>query len=47
MYIAFDTNNYNIVKEFMNDIFWDNNYRPNFALQYKKPVEFRTQLVFN
>ena len=47
MYIDFDINNYNTVQEFIDDIVWDNNnYRPSFALQYKNPVEFRTQLGF-
>ena len=47
MYIDFDINNYNTVQEFINDIVWDNNnYRPSFALQYKNPVEYRTQLGF-
>ena len=47
MYIDFDINNYNTVQEFMDDIVWDNNnYRPSFALQYKNPVEYRTQLGF-
>lgn len=45
--IDFDINNYNTVQEFTDDIVWDNNnYRPSFALQYKKPVEYRTQLGF-
>ena len=48
MYIDFDINNYNTVQEFINDIVWDNNnYRPSYALQYKNPVEYRTQLGFN
>jgi len=47
MHIDFDKNNYNTVQEFINDIVWDNNnYRPSFALQYKNPVEYRTQLGF-
>ena len=47
MYIDFDINNYNTVQEFIDDIVWDNNnYRPSFALQYKNPVEYRTQLGF-
>ena len=48
MYIDFDINNYNTVQEFIDDIVWDNNnYRPSYALQYKNPVEYRTQLGFN
>ena len=47
MYIDFDVNNYNTVKEFIDDIIWDNNnYRPSYALNYKKPIEYRTQLGF-
>ena len=47
MYIDFDINNYNPVQEFIDDIVWDNNnYRPSYALQYKNPVEYRTQLGF-
>lgn len=47
MNIDFDINNYNTVQEFINDIVYDNNYfRPRYALQYKNPVEYRTQLGF-
>lgn len=47
MYIDFDINNYNTVQEFIDDIVWDNNnYRPSYALKYKNPVEYRTQLGF-
>jgi len=47
MYIDFDINNYTTVQEFINDIIWDNNnYRPSYTLQYKNPIEFRTQLGF-
>ena len=47
MHIDFDKNNYNTVQEFIDDIVWDNNnYRPSYALQYKNPVEYRTQLGF-
>ena len=47
MYIDFDVNNYNTVKEFIDDIIWDNNnYRPSYALNYKNPIEYRTQLGF-
>ncbi len=35
------------LNEFINDIVWDNNnYRPSYALKYKNPVEYRTQLGF-
>ena len=47
MHIDFDKNNYTTVQEFIDDIVWDNNnYRPSFALKYKNPVEYRTQLGF-
>lgn len=35
------------VLEFIDEIVWDNNnYRPSFTLQYKNPVEYKTQLGF-
>ncbi|MBE6141179.1 MAG: IS3 family transposase [Firmicutes bacterium] len=47
MYIDFDINNYNTVQEFIDDIIWDNNnYRPSYALNYKTPIEYRTQSGF-
>ena len=47
IHFDFDKNNYNTVQDFIDDIVWDNNnYRPSFALQYKNPVEYRTQLGF-
>ena len=47
MYIDFDINNYNTVQEFIEDVIKDNNeYRPSYALNYKTPVEYRTQLGF-
>ena len=47
MYIDFDINNYNTVQDFIDDIIWDNNnYRPSYALNYKTPIEYRTQLGF-
>ena len=47
MHIDFDKNNYNTVQDFIDDIVRNNNnYRPSFALQYKNPVEYRTQLGF-
>ena len=46
MYIDFDINNYNIVQEFIDDIVWNNNFRQSYTLQYKNPVEYRTQLGF-
>lgn len=48
MYIDFDINNYNTAEEFIKDIVKDNNeYRPSYALNYKTPIEYRTQLGFN
>lgn len=47
MYIDFDVNNYNTVQEFIEDIVKDNNeYRPSYALNYKTPIEYKTQLGF-
>lgn len=47
MHIDFDNNNYNTVQEFIDDIVWDNNnYRPCYALKYKTPIEYKTQLGF-
>lgn len=47
MYIDFDINNYNTVQDFIDDIIYDNNYlRPSYALNYKTPIEYRTQLGF-
>lgn len=48
MYIDFDINNYNTVQEYIEDIVYDNNYyRPSYALKYKTPIEYRTQLGFS
>ena len=47
MYIDFDKNNYNTIQEFVDDIVKDNNYfRPSYALNYKTPIEYKTQLGF-
>ena len=47
MYIDFDINNYNTVQEYIDDIVYDNNYfRPSYALNYKTPIEYKTQLGF-
>lgn len=47
MYIDFDINNYSTVQEYIDDIVYDNNYlRPSYALKYKTPIEYRTQLGF-
>ena len=48
MSIDFDKNNYTTVQEFIDEIVKDNNYfRPSYALNYKTPIEFRTQSGFN
>ncbi len=48
MYIDFDINNYNTVQEFIEEIIKDNNYdRPSFSINYKTPIEYRTQLGFS
>ena len=47
MFIDFDTNNYNTVQEFIEDIVYDNNnLRPSYALKYKTPVEYKIQLGY-
>jgi len=47
MYIDFDINNYNTVQKFIDDIVWDNNnFRPSYALNYKTPIDYKTQLGF-
>ena len=47
MHIDFDKNNYNTVQDFIDDIVYDNNYfRPSYALNYKTPIEYKTQLGF-
>ena len=48
MYIDFNQNNYDTVDEYINDIIYDHNYlRPSYALNYKTPIEYRTQLGFD
>jgi 2,4-dienoyl-CoA reductase-like NADH-dependent reductase (Old Yellow Enzyme family) len=45
--IDLDINNYNTVQEFIDDIVWDNNnFRPSYALNYKTPIDYKTQLGF-
>ena len=47
MHIDFDKNNYNTVKEFIDDIVYDNNhFRPSYALKYTTSVEYKIQLGF-
>ena len=47
MYINFDIYNYSTVQEFIDDIVYDNYLRPSYALNYKTPIEYKTQLGFN
>jgi transposase InsO family protein len=48
MYIDFNQNNYETVQDYIKAIIEDhNNYRPSYALNYKTPIEYRTQLGFN
>ena len=48
MFIDFDINNYNTVQDFIKDIVEDNNYyRPSYALKYKTPIQYRTELGFS
>lgn len=47
MYIDFEVNNYSTVQKYINDIIYDNNnLRPSYTLNYKTPIEYRTQLGF-
>ena len=47
MYIDFNQNDYDNVEDYINDIIYDhNNIRPSYALDYKTPIEYRTQLGF-
>ncbi len=47
MNIDFDKDNYTTVQEFINDVVYDNNYlRPSYTLNYKTPIEYKTQLGF-
>ena len=48
IYIDFNQDDYDTVEDYINDIIEDhNNYRPSYALNYKTPIEYRTQLGFN
>lgn len=43
----FESLDYETVEEYINAIIEDhNNYRPSYALKYKTPIEYRTQLGF-
>jgi len=47
MYLDFDVRDYETVQEYIQDIIFDyNTIRPAWALKYKNPVEYRTQLGF-
>ena len=47
MYIDFNQEDYDTVEDYINDIIYDHNYlRPSYALNYKTPIEYRTQLGF-
>ena len=47
MYLDFNQDDYEMVEEHISVIIEDhNNYRPSYTLQYKTPIEYRTQLGF-
>ena len=47
MYIDFKQEDYETVEDYINAIIYDHNYlRPSYALHYKTPIEYRTQLGF-
>jgi transposase InsO family protein len=47
MYIDFKQDNFENVGDYINAIIYDNNnYRPSYALKYKTPVQYRTELGF-
>ena len=47
MYIDFNQEDYETVEDYINAIIYDHNYlRPSYALNYKTPIEYRTQLGF-
>lgn len=48
MYINFNQDDYETVEDYINDIIYDHNYlSPSYALNYKTPIEYRTQLGFS
>ena len=48
MFIDFNQDDYNTVEEYIEAIIYDHNYiRPSYALNYKTPIEYRTQMGFN
>ena len=47
MYIDFNQEDYENVEDYVEAIIYDHNYlRPSYALNYKTPIEYRTQLGF-
>ncbi len=47
IYIDFNQDDYETVEDYVNAIIYDHNYlRPSYALNYKTPIEYRTQLGF-
>ena len=47
MYIDFNQDDYDTVEDYIDAIIYDHNYlRPSYALNYKTPIECRTQLGF-
>ena len=47
MYIDFNQDDFETVEDYINAIVYDHNYlRPSYALNYKTPIEYRTQLGF-
>ena len=47
MYIDFNQDDYDTVEDYINAIIYDHNYlRPSYVLNYKTPIEYRTQLGF-
>lgn len=47
MFIGFNPNDYETTKEFIVVVLYEHNYlRTSFVLNYKTPIEYRTQLGF-
>ena len=47
MFIGFNPNDYETTKKFIVVVLYEHNYlRISFALNYKTPIEYRTQLGF-
>ena len=48
IYINFNQDDYETVEDYINDIIYDHNYlSPSYALNYKTPIEYTTQLGFS